>query len=164
MTLTFLYKYVLIYLSDLDRLVCICQVSILTCYIYLCSEGDTCLWLYHENIWTNLHIWRANVGCRRVNKQSSYPRGFIRNWNRRAKREISHWFKHISFRRKGLGVAHNVTMPSPNITLGTYFTADTNIGKPSYKVYPIRHNTPQQWPIILHDVNLEYLSITCSWS
>ena len=26
---------------------------------------------------------------------------------------INEWFKHILFRRKGLGVAYNATMPSP---------------------------------------------------
>ena len=29
--------------------------------------------------------------------------------------EILVWFKHILFRRKGLGAAYNATMPSPEI-------------------------------------------------
>ena len=30
-------------------------------------------------------------------------------------RMLNHWFKHILFRRKRLGVAYNLTMPSPEM-------------------------------------------------
>ena len=32
-----------------------------------------------------------------------------------------YWFKHILFRRKGLGAAYNATMPSPESNIGEYW-------------------------------------------